>query len=109
MVGAMSVGQSERRLICYRCGAPLDVETVRKFKSVCDNCDAWVHCCRNCALYDKFAHNNCSSPSTDWVGGAEKSNYCAEFEFRRCDAETGQDAYEIEQARQTWDSLFKTD
>ena len=105
----MVFGQSERKLTCYRCDAPLDVETVRKFKSVCDSCDAWVHCCRNCTLYDEFAHNNCSSPSTDWVGGAEKANYCAEFEFRLRDAKKGQSEHETEKAHTAWDSLFKAD
>ncbi len=105
----MLFSQSERELRCYRCAAQLDVETVRKFKSVCDNCEAWVHCCRNCVLYDEFAHNTCSSPSTEWVGGAEKANYCAEFEFRVDDPEKGQDKHETGKARQVWDNLFKAD
>ncbi len=99
----------ERNPVCYRCGAPLDPESIRKFKSVCDNCDGWVHCCRNCALYDEAAHNNCKSPSAEWVGDAEKANYCAEFEFRRSGSGDECIEREADRARRAWDSLFKSD
>jgi len=94
---------------CYRCGTSLDAETSHKFKATCDTCHAWVHCCRNCALYDASAHNKCRSPSTEWVGNAEKANYCAEFEFARRDTGVAHAENDGEEARQAWDELFKTD
>lgn len=94
-------------LKCYRCGAALDETVALKFKSICDSCSAWTHCCRNCFLFDEIAHNNCKSPSTDWVGDAEKFNYCAEFGF------AGKTPEEMrvdgEDAKRAWDQLFKNE
>jgi len=94
---------------CYRCGARLDPETSRKFKATCDNCHSWVHCCRNCTLYDERAHNRCRSPSTEWVGDPEKANYCAEFEFARRETGETDDNSDIEQTQRVWNELFRPD
>jgi hypothetical protein len=92
--------------LCYRCDAPLDETMLLKFKGICDSCNAWTHCCRNCFLFDKIAHNNCKSPSTEWVGDAETFNYCAEFAAAKRSVENGGEG-DVEAARRAWDKLFK--
>jgi hypothetical protein len=90
---------------CYNCGTPWQGEARLLFKVVCEKCSAWMHCCRNCKLYDPHAHNKCRSPSTDWVGDPEKQNYCGEFIFAdRKEETTTQD--EQEEARRKLDDLF---
>ena len=91
-------------LKCYRCGSALDETVALKFKSICDSCNAWTHCCSNCFLFDEIAHNNCRSPSTDWVGDAAKFNYCAEFGFTKAKSEDVDG--DAEDAKRAWDRLF---
>jgi predicted RNA-binding Zn-ribbon protein involved in translation (DUF1610 family) len=68
--------------VCYNCGAELHVRRRVPFKELCPNCDAFIHCCRNCRLYDPTAHHHCISHTTEFVPDVERSNYCDEFEIR---------------------------
>jgi predicted RNA-binding Zn-ribbon protein involved in translation (DUF1610 family) len=68
--------------VCYNCGAELHVRRRVPFKELCPNCDAFIHCCRNCRLYDPSAHHHCLSPTTEFVPDVERGNYCDEFDIR---------------------------
>ncbi|MCD6288146.1 MAG: hypothetical protein J7M12_03425 [Candidatus Hydrogenedentes bacterium] len=92
---------------CYRCGAPLDETVLRRFKGICDSCNAWTHCCRNCFLFDETRHNNCKSSSTEWVGDPEMFNYCAEFDIVRSTEENGGELADSDVGREAWNRLFK--
>ncbi len=67
---------------CYKCGAEIAARERVPFKELCPKCEAFLHCCRNCRLYDPHAHNHCMSRTTEFVADVERGNFCDEFEFR---------------------------
>ncbi len=67
---------------CFQCGAELPPREKVPFKELCPNCEAFLHCCKNCRLYSSNAHNHCLSSTTEYVSDVEHGNYCDEFEFR---------------------------
>jgi hypothetical protein len=67
--------------VCYKCGAELSARSRVPFKELCPRCDAFLHCCRNCRLYDPNAHNHCRSSTTEYVADPERGNFCDEFDF----------------------------
>lgn len=48
------------------------------FKTICENCDEYLHSCFNCGLYDSNA-DRCRSLTTEAVSDRKSSNYCEEF------------------------------
>jgi hypothetical protein len=68
--------------MCFACGAQLQSRQRVPFKELCPECDAFMHCCKNCRLYSPESHNHCLSPSTEFVPDVERGNYCDEFHFR---------------------------
>jgi hypothetical protein len=68
--------------VCYNCGAELPKRERVPFKELCPKCEAFLHCCRNCRLYDPNAPNHCKSPTTEHVPDVERGNFCDEFDFR---------------------------
>jgi len=90
---------------CYRCGTEWREEKRPSAKDFCGNCHAYVRCCLNCRFYDEHAHNHCKIPTTEWVGDAEKGNFCDEFTFADRPAE-GQPASEEEKPRKAWEKLW---
>ena len=91
---------------CHRCGKSWEADGQPGFKGTCPNCDAYLHCCLNCELYDEYAHNKCKSPTTDWVGDREKFNHCEEFQMRKQEAGARKEAAD-KGARSQWDALWK--
>jgi hypothetical protein len=63
---------------CYQCGAEHKEKFVET-RGACPKCQAYLHCCRNCMLYDEWGSNKCRSSSTEWVPDREKYNFCDEF------------------------------
>jgi len=68
---------------CHSCRKTWEAHDQPGFQATCPHCDAYLHCCLNCELYDEHAHNKCKSPTTDWVADREKLNRCEEFQMRR--------------------------
>ncbi len=91
---------------CHKCGTPWLSEKRRPgVKDYCENCSAYLHCCRNCRFHVPSAHNQCHIPNTDWVGGREGANFCDEFEFRDSEAPSAADR-ERDNARAALDAIF---
>lgn len=72
---------------CHRCGTPWE-STLREpaVKEICPQCNAFLHCCRNCRFHSPPLHNQCQIPNSPWVGDRTGCNFCDEFEFRDADA-----------------------
>lgn len=67
-------------MFCWKCGAPLESQASKiPFKAICDVCNAWLHCCRNCVNYRPGLPNDCAIPGTDSIADRELNNYCEEF------------------------------
>ncbi len=62
---------------CWNCQKKIK-ESV-KFKSVCEHCLAYLHCCLGCQYYQIGKPNNCLIPGTDLVRDREINNYCEDF------------------------------
>jgi len=87
---------------CHRCGTVAEVERVG-VREVCARCTAYLHCCRNCALYEPGRHNDCREPNAERVADKEAGNFCEYFQAsaERAAAATAGDA------RARLDRLFK--
>lgn len=89
---------------CHSCEIPWDGEGTPGFKITCEGCGAYLHSCKNCRLHDPTAHNECFSPTSEWVADREGPNWCDEFEFRKADPkEMKKDS---RSAKDAWDRLF---
>ncbi len=75
----------------------------------CTNCDADLHCCRNCRFYDPGKHNQCAEPQAEWVRDKEASNYCDYFQPNPVllAKGSGPGTAKENDARTRFDSLFK--
>lgn len=91
---------------CYKCGKEwVSDKKQPSFKEFCDNCTAYLHCCRNCRFHDPHAHNQCKIPTTEWVGDREGPSFCEDFEFADT-TENSADAEGQQQARDGFQGLF---
>ena len=96
------------RLSCWKCGEAIELAVGSRVgtRDTCSHCDADLHCCRNCRLYDPGKHNQCAETQAEWVGDKEAANYCDYFSPHpglgaRKRSSTPQDA------KKKFDSLFK--
>lgn len=66
---------------CWKCNAEILQEAERKisFRELCDRCQAWLHCCKNCRNYKPGASNDCAIPGTEYVADREACNFCEDF------------------------------
>ena len=68
--------------VCFACGAKVANRNRVPFKELCPECEAFLHCCRNCRLYSPDIHNQCLSNTTEAVSDRERGNFCDEFHFK---------------------------
>jgi len=91
---------------CHKCGAPWMSEKKQPaVKEYCENCTAYLHCCKNCRFHAPSRHNQCQIGTTEWVGDREGANFCDEFEFADADTQ-GKDTAKSAKAKDALDSLF---
>ncbi len=66
---------------CWKCGAELSDPPRGKlsFRSTCDQCFAWLHCCRNCKHYKPGMPNDCMVPGTEYIADREAVNFCEDY------------------------------
>lgn len=64
---------------CWKCGA--SVEEKVQFRSICEHCFAYLHCCKGCSNYCVGKPNDCLIPATDPISDREKNNYCEDFKI----------------------------
>ena len=68
--------------VCFACGAKIANRNRVPFKELCPECEAYLHCCRNCRLYSPDVQNQCLSNTTEAVADRERANFCDEFHFK---------------------------
>lgn len=90
---------------CYNCQIVIDLEKKPNRKDTCPRCISYLHCCRNCRLYDPAAHNQCREPQADWVKDKEMANFCDYFEAASETAAGG--SSQKDEALKKLDDLFK--
>ncbi|HUS59588.1 MAG TPA: hypothetical protein VM141_13150 [Planctomycetota bacterium] len=67
---------------CYNCGWEWKQPQVPAFREMCPRCDSFLHCCKNCSLYDESANQKCKSSTVDKIREKDRSNFCEEFKFK---------------------------
>ncbi len=92
-------------IICYSCKSEIDVSECVSRSDVCPDCDADLHCCRNCCFYDEGLYNECRETQAERVVDKERSNFC-DF-FTADDSGQGHGLFSETTKRNPLDDLFK--
>ncbi len=89
---------------CTFCGAEVEIiDRVGRLEE-CPSCKRDLHCCLQCALYDRTYHNQCRENQSQIVSDKETSNFCEFFQFGR-DAED--EHKRADEAKGKLDDLFR--
>ena len=93
---------------CHRCGWEWTREEPPGFRDVCPQCQAFLHCCVNCSLWDA-ERRACTSRSTAPTADPAEHNFCEEFRFAfRASRPQHTDALsKASDARRRWEGLFR--
>lgn len=93
------------KIICNACSAISEFPDKVGFRDICSSCDAYLHSCENCGLYEK---GHCTEPSAEKVSDPEGMNFCEWYQARAQGAgrsvqeDQGRDA-----AEEMWKKLIK--
>jgi len=94
---------------CHRCGGEwLSDKRQPGVKECCAGCNAYLYCCLNCRFHDRYAHNECQIPNTEWVADRAGCNFCDEFEFVERDVVEGEGEEQV-RAKDAFGRLFGRD
>ena len=66
---------------CWNCGWEWEETRQPGMGETCPDCFAYIHCCKNCKLYEPTVHNECRSHTSDFVADKAGRNFCEEFLF----------------------------
>ena len=96
-------------LNCHSCGAQTKLLPTQKIQrnDTCRQCDADLHCCRNCRFFDPGRNNQCAEPQAEWVSEKDRANFCDYFEPRTTIDLVNRSGSTPEDARKSFDALFK--
>jgi hypothetical protein len=87
---------------CHRCAGEVSSARVG-VRDLCDRCQAYLHCCRNCELYQPGAHNDCHEPGAEPIADKEQGNFC---DFFRLATAAAKPAAVRDRARAELERLF---
>ncbi len=62
---------------CWKCHK--EAPSVIHFKSTCDHCSSYLHCCLGCRFHTPGKPNECHIPGTETIRDREANNYCDDF------------------------------
>ncbi len=96
-------------LNCHNCGAQTKLAPGVKVyrQDTCHQCNADLHCCLNCRLFDPAKNNQCSEPQAEWVSDKDRANFCDYFEPRTSIDLVRRSSPGPDDIRNKFDSLFK--
>jgi hypothetical protein len=63
---------------CWKCKGEVDEKKI-SFRTICEACHSWLHCCKGCKNYKPGLPNDCKIPGTDQISDREGVNFCEEF------------------------------
>lgn len=100
---------------CFKCHKSLTLsEGKLSFRAICDHCNTYLHCCKNCEHYKLGLANDCKIPGTEPIADRFGCNYCEEFDMRKDalngaikDFQQSLNKYPKE-SRDAFDDLFKS-
>jgi hypothetical protein len=95
-----------KELSCWKCGSPMgDIPLPLARLAKCRNCNADLHCCRQCLFFDPSVSRQCREPIAEEVQNKQKANFCGYLQPDP-DAWQGQDNGATAAARSRLDALF---
>jgi hypothetical protein len=68
--------------ICHSCKKEINLDKFVGRQEQCPACGADLHCCLNCAFYERGIYNDCREPQAERVLDKARSNFCDFFSFR---------------------------
>jgi len=71
---------------CYNCGWEWKQPQTPAFREMCPRCDSFLHSCKNCALFELTAPQQCRSSTVELVREKDRGNFCDEFRFRETES-----------------------
>lgn len=93
-------------LVCWKCGASLaTVKQPFSRRAECPACQAELHVCRLCVLFNPRISERCEEPRAEHPRDDARANFCDYFKPRP-DAHTPPDAGKSAVARSRVDALF---
>jgi len=92
--------------VCHACKRGITAGRNIGRRDVCPECGADLHCCLNCAFYDRSASKQCRETVAELVRDKGRANYCDYFSMSDRDPSDNPKAID-EQARRALDDLFK--
>ncbi|MCA9735851.1 MAG: hypothetical protein H6696_04880 [Deferribacteres bacterium] len=91
-------------MFCYHCQTEIIVEFKVRREDTCPKCSSYLHCCKNCDLYDISSPQQCREPIAELVQNKESGNFCNYF--KPADGKSRQDKA-ADEARKKLEELFK--
>lgn len=85
---------------CWSCGTVIEDHKI-SCREVCESCNAFLHCCKNCRFYQIGLANDCKIPGTERISDREKGNFCDDF------SPLGTFAEKVKSSSKKFDDLFK--
>jgi hypothetical protein len=76
----MKNGQVEKTGCCVNCGQKWELKTPPGVRQTCPSCEAHLHSCVNCRLYNRRS-DRCSSVTAECTGQRDHYNYCEEYQI----------------------------
>lgn len=92
-------------LVCWKCGAPLDVEGHFARLEACHQCGAELHACVMCVFHEPHRSDACGEERAEPPSVKDRANFCDYFQPRP-DAFRGRAAPTETTARSQLDALF---
>jgi hypothetical protein len=65
-------------IACHACDEAIRLEPIGP-RDVCDRCQAYLHCCKQCDFYEPGAHNDCREPQAEMIADKNAGNFCDWF------------------------------
>ena len=102
-----AAGEARGMGTCHQCGAAITGAV--RFRDTCPSCQAYLHCCLNCANYDTSSSNHCREPLAEWVSDRERANFCDFFRPTQAaiPARARGQSGPLDEARSAFENLFK--
>ena len=97
------------RISCWQCGVTIEQLGMARIgkREACSNCDADLHCCRNCRFFDPSVHNQCRETQAEWVKEKDRANYCDYFEPTQAVGPPRRKSSSSSDVKKKFDDLFK--
>ena len=93
-------------LVCWKCGASLETSRLPLLRRAeCPACQAELHVCRLCTLYNPHVSDRCDEPRAEHPRDTERANFCDYFKLKP-NAYLRRDESKTQAAKAKLDTLF---